>query len=395
MTTPSWRSAVWAALGCALLFAGGRATSYAADPLEIDFISSQTGPISFGGKLQAPGAMGLEAYVNKTGGVRGRPIKAVIIDEQSNPSVAVQQMNELIARHVPVVIGPGSTGTCNAVAPVIKTSIVAYCSSPGAHPTVGSYMFGTSFGTDDLIAAGVKNLRLRGFRRIAFIGTTDASGQDGEKGFDAAMADPANKELVLVDREHYNGTDLTVAAQIVRIKASAPQAVVAWASGSPVGTFFRNAHEAALDVPVLTTPNNQNMEQMTASADFLPTELLAVTAPFGTPEQIANRTQRAAVGAFYDSLKALGIPTPAYPSHTVWDPGLIVVAAYKKYGFAMTAAQAYEFISTLRGFIGINGPYDFPASPQRGLNAGSAVVIRWDRAKKTWVAASKIGGAVL
>jgi len=257
-------------------------------------------------------------------------------------------------------------------------------------------MFGTSFGTDDLIAAGVKYLRLRGFRRIAVISTTDASGQDGEKGFDAAMADPANKDLVLVDREHYNGTDLTVAAQIARIKAASPQAVVAWASGSPIGTFYRNAHEAALDLPVLTTPNNQNQEQMTASADFLPTDLLIVTAPFATPEQIPNRAQRAAVQGFYDSVKAQGIVgSPPYPSHTVWDPGLMVVAAYKKYGFDMTAAQAYDFLSTLKGFVGINGPYDFPASPQRGLNAGSAVIIRWDRAKKTWAAASKIGGAPL
>jgi branched-chain amino acid transport system substrate-binding protein len=255
-------------------------------------------------------------------------------------------------------------------------------------------MFGTSFGTDDLIAAGIRSLRLRGLRRIAMITTTDASGQDGEKGVDAAMALPENKELTLVAREHYNGADLTVAAQVTRIKAAAPQAIVAWASGSPIGTFLRNAHEAALDVPVLTSPNNQNLDQMTASGDFLPTELLFVTAPFGTPEQITNRVQRAAVQTFYDGLNALNV-RPTYPTHTVWDPGLIIVAAYKKFGFDMTPAQAHDYITNLKGFVGINGPYDFPASPVRGLNAGSAVVIRWDRAKKTWVAASKLGGGLL
>jgi len=84
------RFALWALVGGTLLFAGAQSPGNAADPLEIYVISSQTGPISFGGKLQAPGALGLEAYVNKTGGIRGRPIKVVIIDEQSNPSVAVQ-----------------------------------------------------------------------------------------------------------------------------------------------------------------------------------------------------------------------------------------------------------------------------------------------------------------
>lgn len=301
---------------------GGRTPGRAADPIEIPVISSQTGPISFGGKLQGPGAQAVEAYINRNGGVRGRPVKLTILDEQSNPAVAVQLVNELIARRVAAVVGPGNTGTCRAAAPVIKDAIVAYCGSPGAHPATGSYMFGTSLGTDDLIAVGVRHLRLRGLKRIAFIGTTDASGQDGERGFDAAMADPENRDLVLVDREHYNGTDLTVAAQLAKIKAASSQAIVCWASGSPVGTFFRNAHEAGLDLPVLTTPNNQNLQQMTASADFLPSTLLFATVSFATPDQITNRAQREMVKAFYDGLAALGV-VPTYPAHTVWDPALL------------------------------------------------------------------------
>ena len=144
----------------------------------------------------------------------------------------------------------------------------------------------------------------------------------------------------------------------------------------------------------MTTPNNHNQEQMTASADFLPSELIVPTAPFATPEQITNRAQRAAVKVFYDGVAAQGIAQPTTPTQTVWDPGLIIVSAYRKYGLDMTAAQAHEYIANLKGFVGINGPYDFQAYPQRGLGA-SAVLIRWDPRTKTWVAASKIGGAPL
>jgi branched-chain amino acid transport system substrate-binding protein len=306
----------------------------------------------------------------------------------------VQLINELIAKHAPIVLGPGTTSTCNAAAPVVKTAIVSMCTTPGAHPENGSYMFGSNFDTGSLIAAGVRNLRLRGLKRIAIISTTDASGQDGERGVDAALADPSNKDMTVVAREHYATADLTVAAQISRIKAANPQAVIAWASGSPIGTFYRNAHEGALNVPIMTTPNNQNEEQMTASADFLPNELLVVTAPFATPAQVTDRAQKASMKEFYDGVAALGISQPTYPTHTVWDPGLILVSAYRKYGYDMTAAQAHEYISTLKGFVGINGPYDFVAYPQRGLGS-AATVIRWDRGTKNWVAASKIGGGVL
>jgi branched-chain amino acid transport system substrate-binding protein len=383
-----------ALLASAIAMASGPAPSGAADPFDIPMMSSQTGPIAFGGKLQLPGAKALEAYINRTGGIRGRPIRFVIVDEQSNPAVAVQAVSDLIAKHVPILLGPGTTSTCNAAAPVIKAAIVAFCTTPGAHPDAGSYMFASSFDTGALIAVGVRDLRLRGLKRIAMITTTDASGQDGERGVDAALADPANKDLTLVAREHYAAADLSVAAQIARIKAANPQAVVAWASGSPIGTFFRNAHEDGLDVPVMTSPNNQNQEQMAASAEFLPSELLVPTAPFATPEQITNQAQRAAVKAFYDGVAALGIQQPTTPTQTVWDPGLIIVSAYRKYGLDMTAAQAHEYIASLKGFVGINGPYDFQAFPQRGLGA-TAVVIRWDRGTKTWVAASKIGGAPL
>jgi len=381
-------------LACAAVLAVAPVPGTGADPVDIPMMVSLTGPISNGAKLQAPGAKAVEAYVNNTGGIRGRPIHFTMLDEQSNPAVAVQLINDLIAKHVPIVLGPGTTPTCNATAPVVKTAIVSMCTTPGAHPEPGSYMFGTNFDTGALIAGGVRNLRLRGLKRIAIITTTDASGQDGERNVDAALADPANKDMTVVAREHYATADLTVAAQITRIKSANPQAIIAWASGSPIGTFYRNAHEAALDVPVMTTPNNQNQDQMTASADFLPNELLVVTAPFATPDQVTNRAQRTSMKAFFDYLALQGISQPTYPNHTVWDPGLIIVSAYRKFGFDMTAAQAHEYISTLKGFVGINGPYDFPAYPQRGLGS-AATMIRWDRSSKSWVPASKLGGGVL
>ncbi len=36
-------------------------------------------------------------------------------------------------------------------------------------------------------------IREKGYKKIAIISTTDASGQDGEKSVDAALALPANK----------------------------------------------------------------------------------------------------------------------------------------------------------------------------------------------------------
>ena len=86
------------ALGVAILFGGTLPVAGgAADPFEINAILPLTGPASFLGKEEAQTLGAIESSVNKTGGVRGRQIKFVVQDDQSNPQIAVQLMNAVMA----------------------------------------------------------------------------------------------------------------------------------------------------------------------------------------------------------------------------------------------------------------------------------------------------------
>jgi branched-chain amino acid transport system substrate-binding protein len=57
----------------------------AADPFEINVIISMTGSGAFLGKDQQAVLAAIESQVNKAGGIRGRPIKFAIADDQSSP----------------------------------------------------------------------------------------------------------------------------------------------------------------------------------------------------------------------------------------------------------------------------------------------------------------------
>jgi branched-chain amino acid transport system substrate-binding protein len=368
--------------------------SRAADPFEMLAILPTTGAGAYQGKEQARTLTAVADYVNRTGGIRGRPLKFTILDDAGSPQQAVQLMSQAIAQKAAVVVGPGFAAECGAVISIVKSGPLVYCLSPGVHPDPGTFMFSSSFSTVDLIAVMVRYMRERGLKRIALISTTDASGQDGERSVDAALADPANKELTIVAREHFAPADLSVAAQIARIKSAAAQAVIAWMSGAPFGTFARNAHESGLDLPVLTTPANQTYEQMAQYADFLPRELLFCSGPYSAPDQITDRTMRASVQALYDGLARLNA-RPGFPAQTDWDPALILVSAFRKLGTDASAEQLRAYIASLRGWVGENGRYDFVAVPQRGLDGSSTVIVRWDAGKGTWVAASKLGGTPL
>ena len=144
-------------------------------PYEIIAMVPQTGSAALQGRQQSQGLQAVEAFVNRTGGIHGRPIKFEIVDTQSSPQITVQLLSYATAKKVPVVIGPSSAAECAALAAVVKSGPVVYCTSPGFHPDPGSYVFSSGFSTVDLLRMSVGYLRERNLKRIAIVASTDSS----------------------------------------------------------------------------------------------------------------------------------------------------------------------------------------------------------------------------
>jgi branched-chain amino acid transport system substrate-binding protein len=237
---------------------------------------------------------------------------------------------------------------------------------------------------------------MKGVTKIAVMTSTDASGQDAEKGINGNLALPENKDVQVVVREHFNPTDVSVAAQIENIKAANPQALIAWSTGAPIGTIFKAIVQAGLDVPVGTTDGNMTYAQMTQYAAFLPKQLYIPAAEWSTHGSTTKR-EAAVVAAqerFDAAYKVAGI-TPDVAAALAWDPAMIVVDALRKLGPATNAAQLRDYIGHLKDYAGINGVYDFTAEAQRGLNVNDAVVTLWDPERKIWAPVSQPAGAPL
>jgi branched-chain amino acid transport system substrate-binding protein len=380
-----------AALGVALLALCLPPKSWAADAFDVDVILPLTGSGTFIGHGELQALQALEASVNKSGGIAGRPLHFVVQDDQSNPQTSVQLAGAIIAKKAAVILGPASVGTCGAVAPLVKDGPVMYCFSPGLHPPPGSYAYSSSISTRDEIVAAVRYLRERGWTKIAVITSTDATGQDAEEALNDAFALPENRNVLVADREHFNPSDVSVSAQMSRVKGSGAQALIAWTTGTPAGTIFRGIVESGLDVPVLTANGNANHAEMKQYAQVLPRELYFSSEPCIAFDKVTDRASRAAIGAFYDGMQSVGAQGDFIAS-TAWDPALVVVTALRKVGPNATAVQLRDAIDHLKGFVGADGPYDFQASPQRGLSAESAYIVRWDADKGTWIGVSKAGG---
>lgn len=382
-----------AALILALLGAGNPLAAPAADPYEINVILPLTGSVALLGNAVAKSLGLVENNVNKSGGINGRPVKFVIADDQSSPQVSVQLANAIIASKAAVIIGPSLNATCSSVAPLLKDGPVGMCLSPGIHPDPGSYVFSAAPSTLDLAIVTAHYAKRRGWKKIAFLITTDASGIDGEKVLGQAFSSPDGKDTAVVAVEHFATSSLTVAAQLVRIKAAAPDALYVWASGTPSVTALRGIAEAGMNIPILSSYSNATFDQLNAIKGFVPKEYLIPGPPtIVPPEQLGRGQLRQAVANYYQICQAAGL-RPDVMQTSAWDAAQLVIATLRHLGPNATAAQIRDYIGSLDGFTGVTGRYDFRAIPQRGVDWKSSVLMaRWDPAKALFVSASPIGG---
>jgi branched-chain amino acid transport system substrate-binding protein len=384
---------VAAALAATLLTAPVRAQQ----TYDIHVVQPLTGGGSFLGKAEQQSLQLAEKVANASGGIQGRPLKFIFHDDQSNPQTAVQLANEVIAAKPAVMIGSSLVAMCNAISPLMQNGPVQYCLSPGIHPKEGSYTFTSSTSTHDLAIALVRYFRLKGWTKIATMTSTDASGQDAENNLKNVVQMPENKDVKIVEAGHFNTTDVSVTAQIERVKAANPDVLIAWSTGTPIATIFRGIIQAGLEIPVATTDGNMTYAQMNQYKDFLPKQLYIPAAQWVlgySPEVPVPEAEKAKQKEFFDAFKGAGIQ-PDVASELAWDPAMILIDSLRKLGPNATAAQVREHISKLKGFVGVNGTYDFVKTPQRGLDIDNVVVTRWSPSLNHWEVMSKPTGIPL
>jgi branched-chain amino acid transport system substrate-binding protein len=363
----------------------------AVEPFEINAVLPQTGGGAFMGRGFAATLAVVADLVNKSGGIRGRPIKFVVLDSQSNPQIDVQLLNELIAKNVPVVIGPNQTAECRAALPLVRNGPVIYCLSPQITP--GGFAFSAGITTLTSIQGLLHYFRERGWNKVGIIVSTDATGQDAEQEIDRAFA--AEKAETVIDREHFNPTDISVAAQMSRIAASGAQVMLAWSTGSPFSTLLRNAYESGVNLPIAGSNGNLSYAQLEPLKAYVQKDLYFIGIPSAASiDQLPKGALKDAQQTYLEAFRAVGI-RPEIGQYQIWDLAWIIVDAFKHVGLEATAPQVRDYIAGLRGWIGVHGTYDFPAYPGRGLGSGSVVIARWDVGRDTWVNASTPGGIPL
>jgi branched-chain amino acid transport system substrate-binding protein len=361
----------------------------------IHAIVGETGSASFLGTEEAAALNALAKHVNATGGIDGHQLAFAISDNQSTASTSVSLASPLLGQS-PVLLVGSITSTDKPVDDLVTANgPVIYDLSPGDHPKPGSFVYSSSNSTTNQTQAFINFCESKGWTKIGVITSTDSSGQDGWTNIQKAVSS-SNGAVTVSDHESFDPTAVSVTTELSKIKATSPQAVMVWTTGTPLGTVLSGMQQLGMDnLPTMTTNGNASDPEMQRLASELPAQLYFPGAPFMAGVQNLTGQTKTEVQAFDTAMAAAGQKTPDEGDALSWDPGLILVSALKKLGIGATAAQIHQYVDSLTNFAGINGTYNFtdPSIPDnRGLTITSVYIAQWNKSQGQWTAASGPAG---
>lgn len=380
------------ALGCVAIAAPAIALSGA--PVEINVILPLTGPGAFLGTQEQRAIAIAETVTNQRGGIRGRPVKFVYLDDQSSAPVTVQLANSLIAKKVPVILGSSISAMCLAIKPLVeKNGPVNYCFSPVVIGPPNSYVFSSSVAGFYQATTLLRYYREHGWLKIALITATDATGQDFEKELDRALALPENRAISIIDREHFAPTDITLSAQMARMKSANPQAVISYTTGSAFGTILNGYKESGMDLPILASGGNMIYAQMAQYKNVLPKTLLfAATRGVAPDPDLRAGPIKDAEDIYFKAFRAANV-RPDFGSALAWDPTMLIIDGLRKLGPDTSAEALHNWIENLHGWAGIDALYDFRDGGQKGIAGNATLMYTWDAKTDSFIGVSRPGGA--
>jgi len=243
------------AIGCKQEQQGGGnvgATDTAA--IKVGEVGSMTGTEATFGTSSHNGIQLATNEVNGAGGIKGRQIVVIALDDQGKPEEAATAATRLISsEHVIALLGEVASTRSLFMAPkaqAAKVPMVSPSSTNEKVTAVGDYIFRAcfidpfqgyvmaKFATDTLklkkaaILRDVRNDYSVGLAKVFNDNFTKLGGQ-------------------IVDNQSYSSGDVDFKAQLTNIKAAAPQALYIPGYYTDVGLIARQAREVGLTVPLL------------------------------------------------------------------------------------------------------------------------------------------------
>lgn len=204
--------------------------------------SALSGNAQYLGKNMRKGILSAFDEVNKTGGIYGRQLKLISLDDAYEPEKAIENTRRLIHKHkVFALIGGVGTPTSRAVIPIVSEKSIPYIapftgaeflrSKKNVINIRASYRQEIQYMVDQL----TKNFNTQ---RISILYQDDSYGRAGLKGLEIALK---KKNMSITSQGVYLRNTTAVKTALLEIMAQNPEAVVIIGAYLPTARFIELA----------------------------------------------------------------------------------------------------------------------------------------------------------
>ncbi len=348
---------------------------------KIGAIFSITGPGSSLGIPERDTALMIEADVNAKGGIKGpdgkmHPLKLVIYDDASDETRAVLAAKKLIDEdRVTAIVGTTLSGTSLAIVDTVQKAEMPLVSCAAAIKIVEpaaerKWVFKTPQSDHLIVGVLVDYLKAKGLTRVGWLNVDYAFGQLGWIEFEKAAQKAG---LTVAANEKFGQKDVDMTAQLTRVKAASPQAVVIWSIPPSASIATKNYADLGIAAPLFQSHGVGNKKYIElagpgANNVMFPAGKLLVA------EQLAdNDPQKPVLLAYARDFEGRYGSRNTFGGHA-WDAVQIVLHAMGQAG--ADRAKVRSSIETTRNFVGITGVFDFSPADHNGLDRRAVTMIQ-------------------
>ncbi len=389
-----------------LLTLGLIGSVFAAEPIKIGFVASITGGASFLGEPEKNTAIMVQDWINKEGGINGRPLEIIIEDSKSGPSEAVLATKKLIEKdHVVVVVGSSTSRESMAMANICEKAQIPMISMAAASQIVTPadeykriisspkaafevpkvqrpWIFKTPQTDTSAVEAIYAFMKKKNIFKVGIITVSDGFGSSGR----TELKRLASKYgISLVADEVYGPKDSDMTAQLTRIRAAGAQAVINWSVGPTQVVVTKNWKALAMGIPLYQSHgfgSKKNIELAGGAAE-------GVICPLGrlvTWEKLPKSNPQYAVLSKYaqEYEKRFRSEVSTFGGHA-YDALYLAVDTLKKVG--TDKAKIRDFLENhIKNWPGTGGIFNMSLTDHTGLDLNAFEMIQvvkgdWEFAK--------------
>jgi branched-chain amino acid transport system substrate-binding protein len=281
----------------------------AGQPYLIGAVVCESGPAATLGRPEADGIRLAVDEVNKAGGVAGHPLKVIVIDDESAPANAVSAVRRLLKQHVIAILGSSTTPSSMAMVPLAQQAhvpMIAYASSAAVIAPVSEHRWIFKIPpTDTAVAQTMQEfMKARGLMKVGAIYRNDDYGKTGIAHFIAAGKASG---FDVVDSEAIDSTATDATAQLTKLRAADPQAILVWSTLPSVYVVTKSYRQLGLKEPLYFSDGGADLRFLELAGSALEGAYIATTRLYVANDLPKSDPQRSVILHYIDAFES------AYP----------------------------------------------------------------------------------